>query len=106
MQQNNAGDETNPRYTAWLSAMVRKWPTRVSAKSLASSDTGRWLGRRMASSKATSGWNGLNTSPAIGELPGLSGLFADFGHSHYGPGMVDGSSSNAQTPAYAPGRFD
>lgn len=66
-------------------------------------------------------WMGVRPSfpdnlPAIGELPGLTGLFAAFGHSHYGlgmapatgrliAGMVDGSVSNTQTSAYAPGRF-
>ncbi|MEO1159402.1 MAG: FAD-dependent oxidoreductase [Pseudomonadota bacterium] len=66
-------------------------------------------------------WMGVRPSfpdnlPAIGELPGHSGLFAAFGHSHYGlgmapvtgrliAGMIDGSSSNAETSAYAPDRF-
>jgi len=66
-------------------------------------------------------WMGVRPSfpdnlPAIGELPGLTGLFAAFGHSHYGlgmapatgrlvAGMIDGSSSNSETSAYAPGRF-
>ena len=67
-------------------------------------------------------WMGVRPSfpdnlPAIGELPGHAGLFAAFGHSHYGlgmapatgrlvAGMIDGSLSNAETSAYAPGRFD
>ena len=66
-------------------------------------------------------WMGVRPSfpdnlPAIGELPGLPGLFAAFGHSHYGlgmapatgrliAGMVTGDASNAETSAYAPGRF-
>lgn len=67
-------------------------------------------------------WMGVRPSfpdnlPAVGELPGHAGLFAAFGHSHYGlgmapatgrlvAGMVDGSSSNTETSAYAPGRFN
>ncbi len=67
-------------------------------------------------------WMGVRPSfpdnlPAIGELPGHAGLFAAFGHSHYGlgmapatgrliAGMVDGSLSNAETSDCAPGRFD
>ncbi len=66
-------------------------------------------------------WMGVRPSfpdnlPAIGELPGLPGLFAAFGHSHYGlgmapatgrlvAGMVDGAVSNAEVSAYAPDRF-
>ncbi|WP_337660018.1 NAD(P)/FAD-dependent oxidoreductase [Anderseniella sp. Alg231-50] len=66
-------------------------------------------------------WMGVRPSfpdnlPAIGELRGHAGLFAAFGHSHYGlgmapvtgrliAGMIDGSSSNAETSAYAPDRF-
>ncbi|MEM7633937.1 MAG: FAD-dependent oxidoreductase [Pseudomonadota bacterium] len=67
-------------------------------------------------------WMGVRPSfpdnlPAIGELPGHAGLFAAFGHSHYGlgmapatgrliAGMVDGSLSNAETSDCAPDRFD
>lgn len=66
-------------------------------------------------------WMGVRPSfpdnlPAIGELPGLPGLFAAFGHSHYGlgmapatgrlvAGMVGGAVSNAEVSAYAPDRF-
>ena len=66
-------------------------------------------------------WMGVRPSfpdnlPAIGELPGHAGLFAAFGHSHYGlgmapatgrlvAGMIAGDVSNAETSAYAPGRF-
>lgn len=67
-------------------------------------------------------WMGVRPSfpdnlPAIGELPGHAGLFAAFGHSHYGlgmapatgrliAGMVDGSLSNTETSDCAPDRFD
>lgn len=54
--------------------------------------------------------------PAIGQLPNMPGLFAAFGHSHYGMGMapatgrliatmVGGQSDNSDVSTYSPSRF-
>jgi len=54
--------------------------------------------------------------PCLGEIPGLNGVIAAFGHSHYGLGMapatgriiadcVTGRTPNADMAAYAIGRF-
>lgn len=54
--------------------------------------------------------------PAIGQIPSMPGLFAAFGHSHYGMGMapatgrlistiVGGQSDNSDMSAYSPSRF-
>lgn len=46
-----------------------------------------------AEANVSCNWMGVRPSfpdnlPAIGELAGLPGLFAAFGHSHYGLGMA------------------
>ena len=69
----------------------------------------------------TTEWMGVRPSlpdslPCIGEIPGLPGLFAAFGHSHYGLSMapitgrvvadlVSGTSPNLDLAPYDIGRF-
>jgi len=69
----------------------------------------------------TTEWMGVRPSlpdslPCIGEIPGLPGLFAAFGHSHYGLSMapmtgrvvadlVSGTSPNLDLAPYGIGRF-